>query len=106
MQLLHSLRARAGALGPARADAVLAALFLLEAEAEVVFLVGDAPHAGLAALSMVPVAAALALRRRMPLEALVLAMIGLAAIQPLGRGVVDNMYSPTFAVLFLLFSTG
>src|SRR4051794_8809669 len=106
MPVLHSLRARVRALGPGRADALLAMLFLIEAEAEVVFFVAGEPHAGLAALCMVPVAAGLALRRRRPLEALVLAMIGLTAIQPLGRGVGDNTFSLFFAVLFLLFSTG
>src|SRR4051794_16877697 len=106
MALLRSLRARVRALGPRRVDALIALVFLVEAELEVALFVAGEPHAGLAALCMLPVAAGLALRRRAPLEALILAMVGLTAIQTLGRPVADNLFGIIFAVLFLLFSSG
>src|SRR5919202_1140858 len=106
MQPLQRLRARVTALGPGCADALLGTLYLVEAELEVILLMPDGAHAGLAALCVAAVAAGLALRRRAPLAALVLAMIGLVAVQPLGREVSDHIYSMLFALLFLLFSTG
>jgi signal transduction histidine kinase len=106
MAVLRSLRARVRALGPGRADALVAFAYLVEAELEIALLAGGKPHAGLAALCVLPVAGGLALRRRAPLAALLLAMAGLTAIQPLGRPVNDNVYSMFFAALFLLFSTG
>jgi signal transduction histidine kinase len=106
MQLLRSLVARVRAMDPLRADLLLALAFLVESELEVVLLVDGAPHAGVAAACMVPIAAGLALRRRAPVVALTLTAVGLTAMQPLGRGVGDNIYLPFFAVLFVLYSTG
>jgi signal transduction histidine kinase len=106
MQLLRSLRARTQKIGPARLDALIALVFLVEAELEVLLLVGGKPHAGIAALLEVVLAAALALRTRAPMASLVLGLAAFVAFQPLGRGVNDNLISAFFAVLFLLFSFG
>ena len=107
MQPLRPIRARIRSLGPARVDALIAAVFfvegLLEARAA---LWRRAATRGSASRATVLIAAGLAVRRRSPLAALALALAGFVAFQPLGREVNDNTYAPFFAVLFLLFSFG
>jgi signal transduction histidine kinase len=57
-------------------------------------------------LATCTIAAGLAVRRRVPIAALALAIAGFVIFQPLGREINDNVYSPFFAVLFVLFSYG
>jgi len=106
MPLLRSIRARARSLGPARVDALVAVVFLVESLLEAALLYRDAEYAWIAVLAMFVLAAGLALRRRSPLAAVLLGLVAFVGCQPLGREVNDNVYSPFFAVLFLLFSFG
>ena len=106
MRLLRSIRARARSLGPARVDALIAAAFLVEGLLEAALLYPDERYAWVAMLATGSLALALALRRRVPFVALVLAMSAFVAYQPLGREVNDNVYGAFFASLFVLFSFG
>jgi signal transduction histidine kinase len=106
MQPLRAIRARARSVGPARVDALIAAVFLVEGLAEAAFLYPDAPKAWIAMLATVALALALGIRRRAPFASVALACAAFVAYQPLGREVNDNVYSAFFAVLFLLFSFG
>jgi signal transduction histidine kinase len=112
MQLLQAIRARVQRRPsprphhPKRFDALIALLFLVEAELEVVLLMGGARYAWLAALLELALAGALAIRRTAPLASLVLGLTAFVAFQPLGREVNDDIISAFFAVLFLLFSFG
>ena len=69
-------------------------------------LAGDAPHAGLAAVFLLPMASGLALRRVEPLGAALLTTAAFAALQPLGRPINDSLYSLFFVLLFVLYSAG
>src|SRR5687767_4508030 len=104
MELLRAIRGRARSLGPARVDALVAAVFLLESLLEAALFYLDQPHAWVAVLASCMLASGLAVRRRAPLASVALAAAGFVAFQPLGREVNDNVYSAFFAVLFLLFS--
>jgi signal transduction histidine kinase len=106
MGWLRSLRARAGRIPPGRLDALIALLYLVEAELEILLLAADAPHTGIAALLQVVIAAGLAMRRRAPALSLALGACAFVAFQPLGAGVNDNLYTAFFAVLLLIFSFG
>src|SRR5829696_8501951 len=104
MPLLRSIRARG--LGPARVDGLVAAVFLIEGLLEAALLYGHASYAWIGIGATALIACGLAVRRRSPPVALLLAVAGFFAFQPLGREVNDNTYAPFFAVLFLLFSFG
>jgi signal transduction histidine kinase len=106
MQPLRSIRARVRSLGPARVDALIGAAFLVEGLLEAALLYPDERYAWVAMLATGSLALALALRRRVPFVALVLAMSAFVAYQPLGREVNDNVYGAFFAALFVLFSFG
>jgi signal transduction histidine kinase len=106
MQWSRTVVARLRAMDPMRADLLLAAVLLVEAELEVLLFVDGKPHAGAAAVVMIPIAAALALRRRAPVVAVALMMAAVVAIQPLGRGVNDNIYLPVFVTVVVLYSAG
>src|SRR3954453_17596824 len=90
MPLLRSIRAHVRSLGPKRFDALIAVLFLIEAELEVLLLMDGARYAGIAELLQVGLAVALALRRTAPMGSLVLCLLVFVAFQPLGRGVNAN----------------
>src|SRR5687768_15101798 len=106
MQLLQAIRARARSLGPGRVDALIAAAFLLEGMLEAALMYPDARYVWIAVLATVALALALALRRRQPLLSAAIAMAAFVAFQPLGLEVNEYVYSPFFAVLFVLFSFG
>jgi signal transduction histidine kinase len=106
METLRAIRARARSLGPGRLDALIALVFLVEGLLEALLLYGHAEHVWLGVLATCTIAAGLAVRRRVPIAALALAVAGFVIFQPLGREVNDNVYSPFFAVLFVLFSYG
>src|SRR5919109_749644 len=99
--------ARMRALDPFRADLLLAGAFLVEAFVEVAVLVPDgAPHHALAALVIVVMAFALAIRRRWPILAALVAMPVQIVGQTLGRDYVDHLVLPFFALLLILYSIG
>jgi signal transduction histidine kinase len=106
MEPLRAIRARARSLGAGRLDALIALAFLLEGVLEALLLYPHAEYAWLGVLATVLIAGGLAVRRRLPIAALALAVAGFLLFQPLGREVNDNVYSPFFAVLFVLFSYG
>ena len=106
MQPLRAIRARARSLGPARVDALIAAVFLVESLLEAALLYSGAAYVWIAVVASVVLATGLAVRRRAPLLSLALAVTAFVAYQPLGREVNDDVYSAFFAVLFLLFSFG
>jgi signal transduction histidine kinase len=106
MQLLGRLRARVSGIDPVRFDVLVAVLFLIEAELEVLFLTEGGRNAAVAAAMQVVLAAGLALRRVAPFVSLLLALGAFLGFQPLGRGVNDNLITALFAVLFILFSFG
>jgi signal transduction histidine kinase len=106
MELLRAIRARIRSLGPARLDALIAAAFLLESLLEAALLYADARYVWVAVAATLMIAAGLAVRTRAPLVAVLLGLAGFVTFQPLGHEVNDNVYTPFFAVLFLLFSFG
>src|ERR671931_43124 len=82
MKLLRSIHAHVRAWDPRRVDALIALVFLVEAELEVLLLMQGAHDAWAAALIEIPLAAALALRRRSPSLSLALALAAYIAFQP------------------------
>ena len=106
MESLRAIRARARSLGPGRVDALIALAFLVEGLLEAALLYPHAEYAWIGVLATVTIACGLALRRRLPIASLVLAVLGFLLFQPLGRDINDNVYAPFFAILFLLFSYG
>ena len=106
MQLLRTVRERFLAMDPLRVDVLIAALFLVESQLEVLLLVGDEQYAGIASASLLVMAVGVALRRRAPLEGLLLAASAFAVLQALGRPIHDNLYSLFFALLLCIYSAG
>jgi signal transduction histidine kinase len=102
---MASLRARYLALDPLRADLALAGLFALESVIEIAAMWGTR-NASAAALCLVGVVAALAIRRYAPLPAVLVVLVSYVALETLGRGVDDHLYAVLFAILFVLFSFG
>jgi signal transduction histidine kinase len=99
-----SIFARARAFRPFRVDAAVAVLVGIEMQAEAAFAdVSGAERAALHAV-LVALAAALALRRRAPLAAWAAAMGAFLLMQPFGASVVDELYGPFLAVLFMTYS--
>src|SRR4051812_40769858 len=97
---------RIRAIEPWRLDVLVALVFLVEAEPEVLLLMDAADDAWIAALLQVVLAAGLGLRRPMPALSLTPGLAAFVAFQPLSLEVNDNIVSAFFAVLFLLFSFG
>jgi signal transduction histidine kinase len=98
------LRARLRAWPPLRVDAVLAALLLLEALVEVVLAdatwsqrVGVLLPAGLVATGVL-------LRRRLPLVAVAVAVLGIVSINLIADDVADALEGVWFACLFVTYS--
>lgn len=106
MQTWQRLRARIRAMDPLRADLLLAALFLVEAEIEVLASLGGTEDQGSVALAVVLVAVGLALRRRAPIVATTAAMVCFLWVQWLSREAADALFLPFFAILFVVFSAG
>jgi signal transduction histidine kinase len=95
------------AIDPFRADLLLAAVFVVEAIAELVVLVPDgADHTAWAIALIVALGVAVAIRRRWPIASALLAMPLLIAFNQLGKVYVDHTVSPFFVILFLLYSMG
>ena len=99
--------ARMRALDPFKADLLLAAVFLVEALGELVVLVPDgAPHRWGAALLIVVEAAALALRRRYTVLAVLVVMPFHVLAYQLGSAYSDHLVTPFFVVLLMLYTIG
>jgi signal transduction histidine kinase len=99
--------ARMRAIDPFRADLLLAALFLVEAVGELVFLVpDDAPYTGWAIALFVALAGCVATRRRWPIPSAIVTMPLLIGFSSLGKAYGDHTISPFFVLLFLLYSMG
>jgi len=99
--------ARMRAIDPFRADLLLAVALLVEGVLEVFLLVpDDARYDGWAVLLIVALAAAVAIRRRWPVPSAVIAMPLFVGFSALGVDYGDNMVSPFFVLLFLLYSMG
>jgi len=99
--------ARLRAMDPFRADLLLAALFLAEAFAELFVLVPDGtPYKGAMALIVLAHAFCLAIRRRFTIVAAILVMPLFTIGNVLDTAYVDNMISPFFVMLFVLYTVG
>jgi signal transduction histidine kinase len=93
-------------MDPFRADLLLAALFLLEFELEVLMLVQRGEAAGGAAIASVALAAGIALRRRAPLASVAISFAAFFWLQTMGRAVNDELVLPFFTLLFVMYSAG
>jgi signal transduction histidine kinase len=99
--------ARMRALDPFKADLLLAGLFLVEALGELVVLVPDgAPHQLGAALLILAEAAALAVRRRYTVLAVLAVMPVQLLAYRLGSAYADHMVTPFFVILLMLYTIG
>ena len=99
--------ARMRALDPFKADLLLAAVFLVEANIELAVLVpADAPHRWGAELLILVAAFTLAIRRRWPSIAALLGVPVQAVAQLLGDAYVDHLVSPFFVILIVLYGIG
>jgi signal transduction histidine kinase len=95
------------ALDPFKADLLLAGLFLVEALGELVVLVPDgAPHQAGAALLIVVEAAALAVRRRYTVLAVLAVMPVQVLAYRLGSVYADHLVTPFFVILLMLYTIG
>jgi signal transduction histidine kinase len=108
VQAARTLVARVRALPPRVFDAGLAALLCLEALAELVLLT---PIAGseltLATAAVVGMAAALGVRRRLPVTALAAQLTGFILLGEITSGDFDeNMVAPFFWILFSAYNLG
>jgi signal transduction histidine kinase len=104
---MRSLPGRLRALDPTRADALLAVVFLVEVLIEL--LVAPAhplPDVGVAIAAMVVIAAAIALRRRLPLTAAITTWVVFVVVTALPGHYTDHIVSPFFVMLFLTYSAG
>jgi signal transduction histidine kinase len=99
--------ARMRALDPFRADLLLAAAFLVEASIELTVLVPDGdPHRWAVVLIIGISAFCVAIRRRWPIVAALLGVPIQAVAESLGRVYVDNLVSPFFVILLVLYGIG
>jgi signal transduction histidine kinase len=99
--------ARMRAIDPFRADLLLAVVFVVEAIAELIFLVPDGfDYFGWAVALTVALAGAVAIRRRWPVASALIGMPLLIGFNLLGRDYGDHTVSPFFVLLFLLYSMG
>src|SRR5215216_6441315 len=104
---LLAMLARMRALDPFRADLLLAAVFLVEALGELVVLVpDDAPHRWGAVLLILLEAAALAIRRRYTVLAVLAVMPVQVLAYRLGSDYSDHLVTPFFVILLMLYTIG
>src|SRR5215470_11588490 len=94
------------ALSPFRFDLLVALVALIEFQLELAFLVPDAPHDGIAAVSLTVIAAGLAFRRRAPLACLVLVFGAGVVLQSLYHPYTDHLALPFFSVFVASYSLG
>src|SRR5262245_37964825 len=94
------------ALSPFRLDLLVALVALIEFELELLLLVPDAPHRGLAALSLAGLAAGLAFRRRAPVVCVALVFGFGVVLQSLYHPYTDHLALPFFSVFVAAYSLG
>jgi signal transduction histidine kinase len=98
---------RLRALDPFRADLALASVLLVEGMLEVAFLTPDgARHRGLIALLMAGLAGCVAIRRRHPVVATLAGMLLFCAYPSIDEVYTDNLISPFFITLLLIYGIG
>src|SRR5262245_48532685 len=99
--------ARLRALGPFRADLLLAVALLLEQLLELAVLLPDgAPHRGWALAFSVALSCTVAIRRRWPLASAIVSMPLFLGWSRLGIEYGYHLVSPFFVLLFLLYTYG
>jgi signal transduction histidine kinase len=99
--------ARLRAMDPYRADLLLAAVFLVEALAELAILVPEkAPDKWLAAAAIAGNAVCLAIRRRSPVIAALAVMPLFVITNSLGEQYLDHLITPFFVMLLVMYGVG
>jgi signal transduction histidine kinase len=107
VQTIRSLIARARALPPGRADALLAGLLLIEGVTEVVaFSKLESSRVTLVLGLLGVMAVALAVRRRFPLTVLVVLYAMQPIMQSFGPGLIDQVAGPFFWLPFAGYTLG
>jgi signal transduction histidine kinase len=102
-----TMLARLRAMDPYRADLLLAAALAVEGLLEVLFLLpDDSPHDGLIALAVIGMAGCVAIRRRLPTVAPLVGMALFCAFPVIGQVYTENLVSPFFVALFLVYGIG
>jgi signal transduction histidine kinase len=102
-----AMLARLRAMDPYRADLLLASVLLVEGLLEVVFLLPDeAPRDGAIALLVAGLAGCVAIRRRLPAVAALVGMALFCAFPVAGQVYTENLVSPFFVALFLIYGIG
>jgi signal transduction histidine kinase len=104
---MRTLLERFRGLDPLRADAFLAALFLLECAVELaITLPPHPPDVVLVAFALVAMGAAIALRRQLPLTSSLASWSVFLAINGLPGAYNDHLISAFFVMIFLSWSVG
>lgn len=101
-----TMLARLRAMDPYRADLLLAAALLVEGLLEVAFLLPGDTLRGVVALLVAGLAGCVAIRRRLPVLAPVVGMALFCAYPLLGNEYTENLVSPFFVALFLVYGIG
>jgi signal transduction histidine kinase len=103
----RTMLARMRALDPFRADLLLAAAFLVEASVEVTVLIPDGdPHRWAVVLLIAISAFCVAIRRRWPIVAALVGVPIQFVAESLGQVYTDNLVSPFFVILLVLYGIG
>ena len=100
-----TMLARLRAMDPYRADLLLAAFLLVEGLLEVVFLLSEASP-GVAGVMVATLAGCVAIRRRLPVVAPMVALPIFAAFPALDQEYTENLISPFFVTLLLIYGIG
>jgi signal transduction histidine kinase len=99
--------ARLRAMDPYRADLLLAAVLLVEGLLEVALLLPDeTPRDGVVAVLVAGLAGCVAIRRRFPAVAPLVGMLLFLAYPIAGQEYTENLVSPFFVALFLVYGIG
>jgi signal transduction histidine kinase len=98
--------ARIRAMGPYRADALLAAVLGLEFQVEVLLADSGTGELAFAHAVLVVLAVGLALRRRAPLVGLGLTMLAFVGLLSTSARIDEALYLPFFSVMFAAYSAG
>ena len=107
VQPLRTLIARARALPPGRADALLAGLLLIEGATEIVVLSKlDSSRLALALGLLTVMATALAVRRRFPLAVLIVVFALQPVMQSFGPDLTEQVAGPFFWLLLAGYTLG
>ncbi len=97
---------RIRALDPYRADLLLAVVLGVEFQVEALLLDADPAELASAHVLLVVLAAGVALRRRLPLVGLGLALVAFVGIVNTSAAVDEGLYLPFFCVMFAAYSAG